>query len=434
MRKLVLVLFLFTVSFAFAQDTIQISWEELSEKSLDNNLQLQLAQKETELAEAELLASRALYLPNITASYSVMNTNSPLNAFGFKLNQSRITMEDFNPDFLNRPDNITDFSAKIEIQQPIINRDGVYQKKAGKVKSEVLKIKQQRAKEYLQFELNKSYRMLQLAYKMLGTLEDAKQTTLANKKVIDNYYNNGLIQKSEVLYMDVRVNEIESQIHFAKSNIHNASDYLFLLLNEDSTEKVYKPSEELSYESAMLDTDLTLNPNRKDLQAYEKSLEAYDWMIKSSKSKFLPRLNAFGSFELHDNKMHEFDGTGYLVGLQLSWNFFDGLKSKSEQATYKADYNRAQAEIKQYSQQSELELRKAYRQVSDADNKVVLTAKAWEHSKEAYRIRKNRYDQGLEKSADLLTAETVMAQKELEYHQAIFEYNVAVEYYQFLKA
>lgn len=434
MRKLVLVISILKVSLAFAQDTIQISWEELSEKSLDNNLQLQLAQKETELAEAELLASRALYLPNITASYSVMNTNSPLNAFGFKLNQSRITMEDFNPDFLNRPDNITDFSAKIEIQQPIINRDGVYQKKAGKVKSEVLKIKQQRAKEYLQFELNKSYRMLQLAYKMLGTLEDAKQTTLANKKVIDNYFNNGLIQKSEVLYMDVRVNEIESQIHFAKSNIRNASDYLFMLLNEDSTDKVYKPSEELSYESAMLDTDLNLNPNRKDLQAYEKSLEAYDWMIKSSKSKFLPRLNAFGSFELHDNKVHEFDGRGYLVGLQLSWNFFDGLKSKSEQATYKADYNRAQAEIKQYSQQSELELRKAYRQVSDADNKVFLTEKAWEHSKEAYRIRKNRYDQGLEKSADLLTAETVMAQKELDYHQAIFEYNVAVEYYQFLKA
>lgn len=434
MRKLVLVISILKVSLAFAQDTIQISWEELSEKSLDNNLQLQLAQKETELAEAELLASRALYLPNITASYSVMNTNSPLNAFGFKLNQSRITMEDFNPDFLNRPDNITDFSAKIEIQQPIINREGVYQKKAGTVKSEVLKIKQQRAKEYLQFELNKSYRMLQLAYKMLGTLEDAKQTTLANKKVIDNYFNNGLIQKSEVLYMDVRVNEIESQIHFAKSNIRNASDYLFMLLNEDSTDKVYKPSEELSYESAMLDTDLNLNPNRKDLQAYEKSLEAYDWMIKSSKSKFLPRLNAFGSFELHDNKVHEFDGRGYLVGLQLSWNFFDGLKSKSEQATYKADYNRAQAEIEQYSQKSELELRKAYRQVSDADNKVVLTEKAWEHSKEAYRIRKNRYDQGLEKSADLLTAETVMAQKELEYHQAIFEYNVAVEYYQFLKA
>lgn len=432
MKKTFVVLFLSVVFIAQAQDTIRISWEELSEKSLDANLQLQLAQKETELAEAELLASRALYLPNITASYSVMNTNSPLNAFGFKLNQSRITMEDFNPDFLNSPDNITDFMAKIEIQQPIINMDGVYQKKAGTVKSEVLKIKQQRTKEYLQFELNKSFMMLQLAYKMLGTLEDAKKTTLANKRVIDNYYNNGLIQKSEVLYMDVRVNEIESQIQFAKSNIHNASDYLFMLLNEDSTDKVYKPTQELSYQNKIVDANVSLNPNRKDLQAYEKSLEAYDWMIKSSKSKFLPRLNAFGSFELHDNKITEFDGTGYLVGLQLSWNFFDGFKSKSEQATYKADFNRAQAEIKQYSQQSELDLKKAYRQVLDSDNKVILTEKAWRQSEEAYRIRKNRYDQGLEKSADLLTAETVMAQKELEYHQAIFEYNTAVEYYQFL--
>ncbi|HUH35736.1 MAG TPA: TolC family protein [Moheibacter sp.] len=417
----------------FAQDTLRISEMELHGKSLDQNLQMQLAQKEIELSKAELLASRAIYLPNITASYSVMNTNSPLNSFGFKLNQSRITMEDFNPDFLNSPDNITDFSPKIEVQQPIFNLDAIYQKKAGLVKTEVLKIKQQRTKEYLQFELNKTYKMLQLAYKMFETLENAKQTTLANKKVIDNYYNNGLIQKSEVLYMEVRLNEIEHQIQLAKTNIHNVSDYLFLLLNEDASGRIYQPTEVLNYENTILDDEINLNPNRKDLQAYEKSLEAYDWMIKSSKSKALPRLNAFGSFEMHDNKISRFNGDGYLVGLQLSWNFFDGLKSKSEQATYQADYNRAQAEIKQYNQQSEWELKKAFRQVTDADNRVILTEKAWQQSQEAYRIRKNRYDQGLEKSADLLTAETMMAQKELEYHQAVFDYAVAIDYFQFLK-
>src|SRR5690606_2341404 len=147
--------------------------------------------------------------------------------------------------------------------------------------------------------------------------------------------------KSDVLYMEVRVSEIDSQIQFAKSNIQNASDYLFLLLNEDSDGKIFKPTEELSYGEIISENNFELNPNRKDLQAYQKSLEAYEWMIKSSKSKFLPRLNAFGSFELHDNKFTEFDGKGYLIGLQLSWNFFDGLKSKSEQIAYKADYNRA---------------------------------------------------------------------------------------------
>jgi outer membrane protein TolC len=49
----------------------------------------------------------------------------------------------------------------------------------------------------------KAYMQLQLAYKAVETLENAKNTTLANKKVIDNYFKNGMIQKSDVLYMDV---------------------------------------------------------------------------------------------------------------------------------------------------------------------------------------------------------------------------------------
>lgn len=433
MRKITTVLLLAFVTLVSAQDTLRISMTALDQKTLDENLHVKLAQKEVQLAEAELLATRASYLPNITASYTFMNTNSPLNAFGFKLNQSRIAMEDFNPDLLNDPKNISDFSPKIEFQQPIINMDAVYMKKAGIVKTEVLKIKQERTLEYIRFEVRKAYMMLQLSYKMHQTLLDARKTTLANKKVIENYYANGLIQKSDVLYMDVRINEINAMIQFAKSNIQNASDYLFLLLNEDSAGKIFKPTTELTYENKILGSETKLDPNRKDLQAYEKSLEAYDWMIKSSKSKFLPRLNAFGSFELHDYKPWEFGGKGYLLGLQLSWNLFDGLKSKSEQAAFHAERNKAKAEIEQYTQQSELELKQAVRQIIDADYKVTTAQSAWEQSKEAYRIRKNRFEQGLEKSSDLLTAETLMSQKELEYHQAIFEYNTALEYYQFLK-
>ena len=122
-----------------------------------------------------------------------------------------------------------------------------------------------------------------------------------------------------------------------------------------------------------------------------------------------------------------------MAGVQLSWNVSDGLKAKTEQEKYKAELTKAQTEITQYNKQSQLELNKANRQVQDAENKVNLTQLALEQSKEAYRIRKNRYDQGLEKSSDLLMSETTMSQKDLEYQQAIFEYNVALEYYKFLK-
>ncbi|WP_449388244.1 TolC family protein [Chryseobacterium lineare] len=434
MRKIAILILLFTTySEAFSQEIISISKADLENKIIDNNLQVKMAKKEVELAKAELLGTRAMYLPNVNASYTFSNTNNPLYAFGTKLNQERITMMDFNPDNLNNPKSISNFATKIEVQQPIINMDAVYQKKAGQVKVDALNIKTERTKEYVQFELKKSYMMLQLAYKMLETLENAKQTTLANKKVIENYYKNGMIQKSEVLYMEVRISEIESQIQTAKSNIRNASDYLYFLLDENSENKILKPSETLEYTEYITDSGAKLNQNRKDLQAYNKSLEAYDWMIKSSKAKFLPKLNAFGSFEMYDNKIAQFNANGYLAGIQLSWNVFDGLKSKSEQEKYKAERSRAQTEIEQYSKQSQLELNKASRQIEDAASKINFTKQAWEQSKEAYRIRKNRYDQGLEKSSDLLSAESLMSQKELEYQQTIFEYNVASEYEKFLR-
>lgn len=431
MKKIFFLLFISTQ--IFGQDTIQISKKDLEARIEGQNLSVKLANDEVNSAKASLLETRAMYLPNVTASYTGISTNNPLMAFGSKLNQERITMMDFDPTRLNNPDNIFNFATKLEVQQPIFNKDAVYKKKAGEVQVDVLKIKAERSKEYLQFNLSKAYLQLQMAYKVVKVLEEAKQTTLANKKVIDNYFKNGLVQKSEVLYMNVRVSEIESQIQYAKSNVRNASDYIYFLLNEDSENKVFKPLDEFSYHENILEKNPQLNVNRKDLQAYEKSLEAYDYLIKSSKAKFLPKLNAFGSFEVYDNKPYQFDANGYLVGLQLSWNVFDGLKAKSEQAKYKADLSKAQTEIQQYQKHNQLELNKAYRQVLDADNKVSLTKLSWEQSTEAYRIRKNRYDQGLEKSSDLLSAETQMSQKELEYQQAIYEYNTALEYYKFLK-
>ncbi len=424
---------MFSGIFLWAQETVQVSRQDLEARIESKNLQLKIASAELNSAEADLLMSRAMDLPNIKASYTGISTNNPLMAFGYKLNQERVTMEDFNPANLNNPKNIFNFATKLEVQQPIYNKDAVYMKKAGEVKVEVLKLKQERTREYLKFELNKAYMQLQMAYKNLEVLEGARNTVLANMKVIDNYFKNGMIQKSDVLDMNVRVAEIDSQIRFAKSNVQNASDYLFYLLDESPENKVMEPAEKLEYQEDLLALDPVLSKDRKDLQAFRKSLESYDYLVKSSEAKFLPRLNAFGSFELYDNKPYQFNANGYLVGIELSWNIFDGMKAKSEISKYKADLAKSETEVAQYQKQSTLELTKAYRQVADADHKVKLSKQAWEQTAEAYRIRKNRYEQGLEKASDVLNAETLMSKKELEYHQSVLEYNTALEYYKFLK-
>ena len=416
----------------FGQDTLTISKKDIVQKANDKNLQLQIANQAFKSAQADYRQSNALFLPSITASHTAISTTNPLMAFGSKLNQEVLSASDFNPALLNDPAATQNYATKIEVLQPLINVDGLYGRQAAKSKMEAFQLQTERTGEYLALEVNKSFMQLQLAYKAVKVLEKANTTAEANLKLIANYFNQGILQKTDVLSVQVRVNEIKNQLQYAKSNVQNASDYLAFLLNEDNTNKVYKPLEELDNTITISSNNTTLSGNRKDILAMDKSSEAYAKMYQSSKMNFLPTLNAFGSYELYDDTLFGTNAQGYLIGAQLSWKVFDGYKSIGKMEKAKAEYQKAQVENQQYKSQSQLELNKTNRQLKDAENKVNLEKLALEQSQEAYRIRSNRFTQGLEKTTDLLQAETQMYQKELQLLQAVFEYDFTQEYLQFL--
>lgn len=416
----------------FAQDTLSISKNDLLQKVTENNLQIKVAEKSFQSAKADYRQSNALFLPNITVSHTGIVTTNPLMAFGSKLNQEILTASDFNPALLNDPDKTQNFATKIEVQQPLINIDGLYGRQAARAKMDAFQLQTERTKEYLELEVSKAYMQLQLAYKAVKVLEKANATAQGNLKIVENYFKNGMLQKTDLLNVQVRVNDITNQLQYAKSNVQNASDYLAFLLNEDMAGKTYKPTETLDNSIAIESINTTISDSRKDIQAMKKSAEAYQKMFQSSKFGFLPRLNAFGSYELYDQHVFQTSAKGYVVGAQLSWNVFDGYKNIGKTKKAKADFEKATVETEQYKKQSQLELNKTNRQLLDAENKVNLSKLAFEQSQEAYRIRQNRFAQGLEKTTDLLMAETQMAQKELEHLQAVFEYNFTKQYLQFL--
>ena len=417
---------------AFAQDTLTISKNDLLQKVTENNLQIKVAEKSFQSAKADYRQSNALFLPNITVSHTGIVTTNPLMAFGSKLNQEILTASDFNPALLNDPDKIQNFATKIEVQQPLINLDGLYGRQAAKAKMDAFQLQTERTKEYLELEVSKAYMQLQLTYKAVKVLEKANATAQGNLKMVENYFKNGMLQKTDLLNVQVRVNEITNQLQYAKSNVQNASDYLAFLLNEDMAGKTYKPAETLDNSIAIESMNTTISDSRKDIQAMQKTSEAYKKMFQSSKFGFLPRLNAFGSYELYDKNIFGTSAKGYVVGAQLSWNVFDGYKNIGKMQKAKADFEKATVETEQYKKQSQLELSKTNRQLLDAENKVNLSKLAFEQSQEAFRIRQNRFTQGLEKTTDLLLSETQMAQKELEHLQAVFEYNFTKQYLQFL--
>lgn len=414
-----------------AQKTVPISKADILNRVSKENLSIKISEQEFVQARADYRQTNAVFLPNITASHTGIATTNPLMAFGSKLNQEILTQNDFNPNLLNNPSQIENYATKIEIQQPLINVDGIYQRKAARSKMEAMSLQTQRTTDYLMFEVDKAYMQLQLAYKGVEVLELALKTANENKKIANNSFKQGYLQRADVLSVEVRLTEIKNQLQTAKSNIENASNYLSFLMNTNS-DVILQPIDSLSVSNVNLYANKSITENRSDIKAMHLALDAYEAMNKADKMAFLPRLNAFGSYELYDDQIFQGDANGYLFGAQLSWNIFEGSKRFGKAQKSKAEFDKSKLEYDQYVSQSNLELHKAKRMLTDTENKLNLTQLALKQSKESLRIRTNRFKEGLEKTSDLLIAETQYAQKQLEYYQTIFEYNYAQAYLNFL--
>lgn len=429
LKSISILVLLFSIKIE-AQEIISIDKSEVLSKITERNLSLKISAEEFNKAQADYRQTNAIFLPNITASHTGISTTNPLMAFGSKLNQGILKQADFNPALLNNPTQTQNFATIIKVEQPLVNLDGMYQRKAAKSKMEAMFLQTQRTEDYLTFEVENAYMQLQLAYKAVAVLEKALDAANANKTLAENSFKQGYLQRADVLNVEVRVTEVQNQLQQAKSNVQNASNYVSFLMNDD-TYVQYKPSDDLYVNVTSMD-EFSISENRSDIKAMQLSTEAYADMNKADKMAFLPRLNAFGSYELYDNKIFQADANGYLVGAQLSWDIFQGSKRFGKAQKSKAEFEKSKFEYSQYVSKSKLELNKAKRMLIDAENKLNLSKLALAQSDESLRIRTNRFKEGLEKTADLLTAETQFAQKQLEYYQTIFEYNYAKAYLKFL--
>lgn len=415
---------------ANAQDRRYISISEAVETASRNNANVKMSELDTKVANANYRQTDAVFLPQVDLGYTAMSTNNPLNAFGFLLQQQTVTAMDFDPAKLNNPGARQDYSAKVEAKLPLLNMDMIYARKGAKAQEEVYKYKAQRTKEYIEYEVKKAYTQLQMSYQAQSVLEASLKDVKQIHQSVTNFYDQGLIQKSDVLNAQVQVNTIESALAKAESNINNASDGLRLLMGLESAEEVYL-TDSLSQKIESVQNNM-LSISRSDIMAMNKALDATNMMVKSSKMAFLPRINAFGAYQLNDSKPLGFNANSYLVGINLSWNIFSGNQNKNKVKSYQFQRDKIQEELDLHVKQSQLELDKTKRDLRDLQIEINKQKASVEQADEALRILANRYKEGLVNTTDLLMSQAQLSQQKLMLAQAIMSYNITQSYFEFL--
>ncbi|MGC6285409.1 MAG: TolC family protein [Polaribacter sp.] len=426
-----MILVLFVIISGYGQERKELSLTTFLNKVKSENLSLKKSVQEIEQFKADFVQSNALFLPNISASHTAMVTTNPLMAFGSKLNQGILTPNDFNPNLLNNPVATRNFATIIKIEQPILNLDGLFQRKAAKNALDAKKLEANRKTDYIITEAKKVYMQLQLTYEGLEVFKNAKKLIDQLQVQTANFYKEGLIQKSDVLSVEIRKVEIDNGITSTESQIINLSNFISFLMNEKGTLR-YAPAENLQLNMNTNFSSIELPKDRSDLKAMELATTSRKNMMKSEKMSYLPRLNAFGSYELYDNQIFQGGSSGYVVGAQLSWDIFKGSKRVGKIQKTTSQYEESKLALEEYQLQSQIEFTKTKQALVDAERNVKLSKLTLEQSQEVLRIKSNRFKEGLEKATDVLAIETKVIQKQFEYLQAIYNYNHINNYLEFL--
>lgn len=394
--------------------------------ALNYNRQVAIARLDEQVATAHYRQTDAIFLPDVTVSYSAYTTNDPLSSFGFKLEQQIITANDFNPALLNHPNGTSNYNANIMVKQPLLNPDMWYARKGAKLQVDVYAYTSERTRQYLVFQVQQACIQLQLSYDVTHVLEQAHSTALEAYRFTNDRYNQGLLQKSDVLNAQVQVSNMESDLAKAKSGIANASDNLSMLMGKPAG-TIYRLIDSLQI-SPTDSSAMVVPRQRADLAAMQKAIDASEMMVKSGKMGYLPKLNAFGNFQYNNNRLAGFGANSYFAGIQLSWNIFNGNRTNHQVEIQTREKNKLAEQFAQQKDQAQLELNKALRDLSDANIALKQQQLAVEQSKEALRILQNRYAQGLINTTELLAAQTQLAQRQLANAQAKFNAQIAIAY------
>lgn len=437
MQKLsyqLIIIFVFFIPFStLAQsNSNKISLEDALLKAEKNNKEIKKSKTRVDIAKANYQQSHSLFLPGINLSHTAVRTNDPLASFGFKLKQEVVTTGDFNPVLLNDPGSMTNFQTQIKVEQPLLNFDGIHERKAAKFAYQAVTLQLGRTAEYIKFQVKKAYKQLQLAQEAVTVFEKIKVGTDANLKQSLDFFEEDLIKETDVLSAKVRALEVENQLNQSKNQRSGASDYLAFLIGIESNTLL---SASDIFQEPLTNSDLSAESNneaRSDILAYKKGVSAKEQMLKSARNKFLPRINAFGAYEWNDKDFLGTRANNYMIGASLSWDLFKGYKNIGKIKKAKAELQLQKLDFDDYLEQNNLKIKEAKRSLVLSIQKIETGRLSKEQSEEALRIRTNRFNQGLEKMTDLIQSETLFASKNLEYLNAINTYFTAKFYLEFL--
>jgi outer membrane protein len=274
-------------------------------------------------------------------------------------------------------------------------------------------------------------------YKAQKSVELYKESLKSGQQRVTDFTameKNGIIARNDLLKAQLQVSKFQLSLDDAEKNVRLINYYLITLLKLDPETLIVVSPESISNDlfSFKVQSEAEALQSRKDFEALTHLENASKAGIKVAQSGYYPALSLTGGYVALDLQNVVRVENAMNVGLGLSYNLSSIFKNGKEVKVAKSraeEVLHQQAILKDNIKIEIMQAKEGY-DLSVKQDKVYTEAVA--QADENYRIVKDKYDNGLSDTNDLLEADVEDVSAKI--NQAYAKANVVLKYYEWLEA
>ena len=272
-------------------------------------------------------------------------------------------------------------------------------------------------------------------YKAQKTIELLKENQKSAQQLVTDFIElekNGIIPKNDLLKSQLQASKIQLSLDETNYNLKIINFYLVTLLKLNPETKLeIRESDFADFQMTNIPTnDLPALENRKDLLAIRLQEKASEANIKIAKGAYYPAIAVIGGYTSLDLSNVITVQNAMNIGVGISYDLSAILKNGTLVKLAENKFIEAQNSEAILTDYIKGQVQKAIEDYDLALKQNIVYGQAVEQSSENYRIIKDKYDNGLSDTNDLLEADVEQLSSKI--NKALARANTIQKYYELL--
>jgi outer membrane protein len=390
------------------------------------NKDLELAEKELDLAKTQKKEAWSRALPNISAQGNyTRNLGRRFLYIDFPdFETGETTEQKFQISYWN------EFGFNLAVSQTLFSFDvGQALKAASQYQKLTDYMYDSQHQVVISFAKTAFYQTL-LLKKVWEVAQESEANARENYEIMKKKYDNGMISKLQLLQAEVRWENIQPETIKAKRNyelaLNNLKNFAGISTEEEITLEGNLDAFPSMPEEEPVERILEQRPDFNALQ-WEKELRGTD--VKAQTADYYPELKAnfvlYNLSALSDQFKLERKNITYWIGLSLNIPIWNGGQTAARVKRAKVELEKARIRIEKTKEAIFTELQNIYLRLEEAKARIDAGEKNVETAEKAFQIAESSARNGLATQLELKDARLLYDQAKVNYYSAIYDYLAA---------